>query len=98
MSYDRVTKWGVWQAGRGLEVLHLDKWIMRGDLTGVHFETGTIAQSPFVIVGDVDKDSLSRGYKWQDNSEHPLKDVGPSLYGDIWFAMQETMNFSYSMV
>ena len=80
-----------------MEVLHLDKWIIRGDLTGVHFETGTIAQSPLVIVEDVDKGNLPRGYKWKEDSEFPLKYVGPSLYGDIWVAMQETMNFSYSM-
>ena len=62
----RATKWGLWRADSNLEVLHLDKWILRSDLTGVHFETGTIAQSPFVIVDDVDKNNLPRGYKVSD--------------------------------
>ena len=32
-------------------------------MTGVHFETGTISQTPYVMVGDVDKSALPRGYK-----------------------------------
>ena len=31
-------------------------------LTGVHFETGTISQTPYVMAEDVDKSSLPRGY------------------------------------
>ena len=32
-------------------------------MTGVHFETGTISQTPYVMVEDVDKSALPRGYK-----------------------------------
>ena len=30
--------------------------------SGVHFETGTISQTPYVMAEDVDKSSLPRGY------------------------------------
>ena len=32
-------------------------------MLGVHFETGTISQTPYVMAEDVDKSSLPPGYK-----------------------------------
>ena len=81
----------------GLEVFPTDKWELRKDLTGVHFDTTTAEELPYLSVSPVLKDSLPPGYVWKDNSEHELVNVG-AYYGDIWASLQQTTNFSYSMV
>ena len=58
-----MTQWGTWSPSSGLVTISYDKWSIRSDLTGVHFETATIAQDPYVTVEDVDKDNLPTGYK-----------------------------------
>ena len=92
----RINPWGSWSSDTGLVVTVTDKWSIRSDLTGVHFETGTIAQAPYVNVGDVDIRQLPPGYKWKSGVNN--KYLTPSLYGDMWTALQESMNFTYSMV
>ena len=58
-----MTQWGTWSPSTGLVTESYDKWSNRADLTGVHFETATIAQEPYVTVHDVNKDNLPPGYE-----------------------------------
>lgn len=58
-----MTHWGTWSYSKSLVTSSHDKWSIRADLTGVHFETATIAQEPYVTVHDVNKDNLPPGYE-----------------------------------
>ena len=59
----RISKWGDWNSVDGLSIIQTDgKWNTRSDLTGVHIDTGAIAQSPYLNLAVADKDDLSHGY------------------------------------
>ena len=45
-----MSRWGVWRADYGLEVLAADKWELRKDLTGVMFQASTAHEPPYVDV------------------------------------------------
>ena len=93
----RFSKWGVWSTDFGLEVFPADKWELRRDLSGVHFDATTAEEIPYLSVHPVKKDVLPPGYAWKDDNQHELVNVG-GYYGDIWASLQQTTNFSYSMV
>ena len=60
-SFDRASKWGVWSPNKGLDILPIDKWEMRKDLTGVHFKTTTATEPPYVTT---EKANLSNIENW----------------------------------
>ena len=75
------------------------KWELRKDLTDVQFKTASTHDPPFVSL-ELAETSLDFPYKYwldSDSSGSPVY-LGPSLYGDIWAALQRITNFSYSMV
>ena len=81
-----------------------NKWELRRDLTGVVFRTASNHDPPFVETINIEKDNvysspLPRGY-FVENDSSTLTRIflGPSLYGDIWSLLQNTFNFTYSMV
>ena len=44
----RSTEWGVWSPILGLEILPIEKWELRKDLTGITFSTATAHEPPYV--------------------------------------------------
>ena len=63
-----MSRWGVWRADYGLEVLAADKWELRKDLTGVMFQASTAHEPPYVDSRDIDPDildsyDLPQGYR-----------------------------------
>ena len=75
------------------------KWELRKDLTDVQFKTASTHDPPFVSL-EMAETAPSFPYKYSlssDSSSIPVY-LGPSLYGDIWAALQRITNFSYSMV
>ena len=92
----RITGWGDWSKESGLSVSKTEKWELRRDLTGVYFTTSTAHDPPYVDVRDVDINNLPPGYKL-DIKSSPVY-IGPSLYGDIWLNLQQSLNFSYNMI
>ena len=88
--------------------------MLRSDLTGIHFELVTEEGQPFTKVEVAEKDKLPPGYKvklinphscqstklfqWKENSTLELVMFGPCLLGDILTVLQQTLNFTYSMV
>ena len=93
----KISQLGQWSSSAGFNMLSVDKWELRKDLTGVLFETSTLEELPLVDVDDVEVDNLPDGYQLTgDNSA--LIYLGPSVYGEIWSNLQQTLNFSYSMV
>ena len=75
------------------------KWELRKDLTDVLFTTASNHDPPFVSL-ELAESSPGLPYKYQLTSAGSGIPVylGPSLYGDIWAALQRITNFSYSMV
>lgn len=92
----KVSKWGQWNKKEGLKIFTTEKWELRRDLTGVYFTTSTANDPPYVVVRDVDLNNPPPGYQIDIRSS-PVY-IGPSLYGDIWSNLQQTLNFSYNMV
>ena len=93
------THFGSWNRDLGLAMLLSKKWEIRKDLTDVHFKTASNHDPPFVSL-ELAESSQGLPYKYQltsDGSGTPVF-LGPSLYGDIWEALQRITNFSYSMV
>ena len=68
----RVSRWGVWRSDYGLEVLAVNKWEVRRDLTGVVFTTSTAHEPPYVDVSHINnnKNVLPTGYQagYYDNN------------------------------
>ena len=93
------THFGSWNKDLGLTMLLSKKWELRKDLTDVLFTTASNHDPPFVSL-EFAKSSPGLPYKYQLNSPESGIPVylGPSLYGDIWAALQKITNFSYSMV
>ena len=88
-----------WNRDLGLTLLLNKKWEMRRDLSDVHFKTASNHDPPFVSV-EAAEHSRTLPYKYivsPNISGIPIY-LGPSLYGDIWLALQRITNFSYSMV
>ena len=59
----RISNWGRWDSGEGLEIFPIEKWDMRKDLTGVFFKTSSANDPPFVVTMDMDLASPPPGYK-----------------------------------
>ena len=95
----RFTHFGSWNKDLGLTMILSQKWELRKDLTDVQFKTASTHDPPFVSL-ELAETSLDFPYKYwldSDSSGSPVY-LGPSLYGDIWAALQRITNFSYSMV
>ena len=61
-----MSRWAVWRADYGLEVLAADKWELRKDLTGVTFRTSTAHEPPYVdvvFVAEKNNNNLPTGYQ-----------------------------------
>ena len=75
------------------------KWELRKDLTDVEFKTASTHDPPFVSLEMAETpQGLPYKYKVSPDSAGTPVYLGPSLYGDIWVALQRITNFSYSMV
>ena len=59
----RHTKWGIWSPRFGLQVVPVDKWELRKDLSSVHFTTSTADEPPYTTSFEVDPNKLPPGYK-----------------------------------
>ena len=108
----------MWNPQQGLDILPIDKWEMRKDLTGVFLKTATATEPPYVINEEAtlsNKENWPRGYivshessyskslsllhyQFENDSVARPYYMTQSFYGDIWSSLQQTLNFSYSMV
>ena len=68
----RISLWGKWSNKEALQILPIEKWEMRKDLSGVYFRTSTAHDPPYVFVVDVDNKTniLPQGYKVKQGEKY----------------------------
>ena len=77
-THCRISQLGIWSSQFGLELLAVDKWELRRDLTGLVLSASSAHDPPYVDIDQVDPDKLPPGYKVMD-SPLWLNGVRPTL-------------------
>ena len=82
----------------GLEVSPQTWLERRTDLTGVVLRGTSEAESPFILTPPAERpEELSPGQVWREGQGWGQVRV-EEFCGEIWTVLQETTNFSFSMV
>ena len=88
----------MWSARFGLEVSPRGRLERRSDLTGVLLRGTSEAESPFILTPPAEMpEDLSPGQVWREGQDWGQVRV-EEFCGEIWSVLQETTNFSFSMV
>ena len=88
----------MWSPRFGLEVSPRGRLERRTDLTGVLLRGTSEAESPFILTPPAERpEELSPGQVWREGQDLAQVRV-EEFCGDIWTVLQETTNFSFSMV
>ena len=59
----RISKLGIWSSEFGLEVLAVDKWEVRRDLSGLVLTASSAHDPPYVDIDSVQPHDLPPGYQ-----------------------------------
>ena len=88
----------MWSERYGLEASPRTRLERRSDLTGVVLRGTSEAESPFILTPGAERpEDLSSGQVWREGPGWAQVRV-EEFCGEIWSVLQETTNFSFSMV
>ena len=94
----RFNKMGLWSNKEGLIVVEHERMEFRKDLGEVVIEAVTENNPPFTRLSAANPNNLPAGYRWQEDSKSPQVVLSSSFYGDLWNVLQQTLNFTYTLV
>ena len=66
----------MWNPQKGLDILPIDKWEIRKDLTGVFLKTATATEPPYVTTEEAsmsNKENWPRGYVVSQTFKNKIK-------------------------